>query len=65
MALLKHIEAHFANDENASYILMGWSDGMDGPAIQKLFGFSDTTYGTIVRRIRRYSQKIIREPNGR
>jgi len=63
-ALLQQIEAHFSKDENASYVLMGWSDGMDGPAIRELFGLDETAYRTIVRRIRRYSQKIIRKGDG-
>lgn len=64
-ALADEIEAHFSEDENASYVLMGWQDGMDGPAIQKEFGFSETTYRAIVRRIRRNSQKIMEKRYGR
>lgn len=64
-ALLRAIEQHLAQDENASYVLMGWQDGMDGPAIQEAFGFSETTYRAIVRRIKRNSQKIMEERHGR
>lgn len=64
-ALADEIEAHFSEDENASYVLMGWQDGMDGPAIQREFGFTETTYRTIVRRIKRNSQKIMEKRYGR
>jgi hypothetical protein len=60
-AFVGAIEEHFANDENASYVLMGWQEGMDGPAIQKEFGFSETLYRAIVRRIKRNSRKIMEE----
>jgi len=58
-ALADEIEDHFANDENASYVLMGWQDGMDGRAIRGSFGFTDTTFETICRRIKRNAQKIM------
>ena len=58
-ALADAIEKHFEQDENASYVLMGWQEGMDGPTIQKVFGFSDDNYRAIVRRIKRHSQKIL------
>lgn len=58
-ALVKAIEEHFADDENASLVLMAWQDGMDGPAIQRDFGFSETTYRSTVRRIKRNSKKIM------
>jgi DNA-directed RNA polymerase specialized sigma24 family protein len=64
-ALVNAIEQHFAEDENASYVLMGWQDGMDGPAIMEACGFSETTYRAIVRRIKRNSQKITEERHGR
>ncbi len=64
-ALADAIEGHFVQDENAAYVLMGWQDGMDGPAIQREFGFSETTYRTIVRRIKRNSRKIVEERYGR
>jgi DNA-directed RNA polymerase specialized sigma24 family protein len=64
-ALVSAIEQHFAEDENASYVLMGWQDGMDGPAIKEAFGFSETTYRAIVRRIKRNAQRIMGERHGR
>jgi len=64
-ALVGAIEQHFAEDENASYVLMGWQDGMDGPAIMEACGFSETTYRAIVRRIKRNSQKIMEQRHGR
>ena len=64
-ALVSVIEQHFTEDENASYVLMGWQDGMDGPAIMEACGFSETTYRTIVKRIKRNSLKIMEERHGR
>jgi DNA-directed RNA polymerase specialized sigma24 family protein len=60
-ALAAAIERHFEQDENASYVLMGWQEGMDGPTIQKEFGFSEKTYRAIVRRIKRHSEKILEQ----
>lgn len=60
-ALADAIERHFEKDENASYVLMGWQEGMDGPTIQKEFGFSEKTYRTIVRRMKRHSEKILEQ----
>lgn len=60
-ALARAIEEHFAEDENASLVLMAWQEGMDGPAIQRDFGFSETTYRSTVRRIRRNSKKIMED----
>jgi hypothetical protein len=60
-ALARTIEAHFAEDENASLVLIAWQEGMDGPAIQKDFGFSETTYRSTARRIKRNSKKIMED----
>ena len=60
-ALTDAIEEHFEQDENASYVLMGWQEGMDGPTIQNEFGFSEKTYRAIVRRIKRHSEKILEQ----
>lgn len=60
-ALARAIEEHFAEDENASLVLLAWEEGMDGPAIQKDFGFSETTYRSTVRRIKRNSKKIMED----
>jgi DNA-directed RNA polymerase specialized sigma24 family protein len=59
--LVGAIEERFVHDENASYVLMGWEEGMDGPVIQKEFGFSETLYRAIVRRIKRNSRKIMED----
>jgi DNA-directed RNA polymerase specialized sigma24 family protein len=64
-ALLDAIKEHFAEDENASLVLMAWEDGMDGPAIQKDFGFSETIYRSTVRRIKRNAKKIMEERHER
>jgi len=61
VALLKAVKEHFADDENASLVLMAWEEGMDGPTIQKDLGFSDTTYRSTVRRIRRNAKKIMED----
>jgi DNA-directed RNA polymerase specialized sigma24 family protein len=58
---LQAIKEHFADDENASLVLMAWEEDMDGPAIQKDLGFSETTYRSTVRRIRRNAKKIMED----
>lgn len=60
-ALARAIEEHFVEDENASLVVMAWQEGMDGPAIQRDFGFSETTYRSTVRRIKRNSKKIMED----
>ena len=60
-ALLKAIKEHFADDENASLVLMALEEDMDGPTIQKDLGFSETTYRSTVRRIRRNAKKIMED----
>jgi len=55
------IEKHFEQDEDASYVLMAWQEDMDGPAIQKEFGFSEKAYRAIVRRIKRNSRKVLEQ----
>jgi DNA-directed RNA polymerase specialized sigma24 family protein len=60
-ALACAIEEHFVEDENASLVVMAWQEGMDGPAIQKDFGFSETTYRSAVRRIKRNSKTIMED----
>ena len=64
-ALADAIESHFGDDENATSVLLGWQEGMDGPAIQKEFGFSETIYRSIARRISRHSKKIRKERYGK
>lgn len=59
--LVDAIQQYFAQDEDGTSVLLGWQEGMDGPAIQKEFGFSDTKYRTIVRRLKRNSVKIMKE----
>jgi DNA-directed RNA polymerase specialized sigma24 family protein len=63
-AMVGEIEKHFAEDDNAATLLMGWEEGMDGPAIRKEFGFSETLYDTTVRRIKRQSRKLMEKRNG-
>ena len=62
-ALVREMEQQFADDENAVCVLMGWEDGMDGPAIRREFGFSEKLYETTVRRIKRQSRKILEKRN--
>jgi DNA-directed RNA polymerase specialized sigma24 family protein len=60
-ALLKAIEEHFADDENASLVLLAWQEGLAGPAIQRDFGFNETMYRSTARRIKRNSKKIMED----
>ncbi len=64
-ALADKIEAAFASDDRAMIILMGFQDGMDGPAIRSAFEFSDKEFRTTTRRIQRRVNKIMDKKNGK
>lgn len=64
-ALVEKIEAAFANDEKASILLMGFQDGMDGPAIRAEFEMSEKEFRTTMRRIQRGVRKMMDEDHGR
>jgi hypothetical protein len=64
-ALADKIEAAFADDERASIVLMGFQDGMDGPAIRAEFEFSEKEFRTTTRRIQRRVEKIMDEHDGK
>ena len=64
-ALVQKIEAAFEHDEKASILLMGFQDGMDGPAIRAEFGMSEKEYRTTMRRIQRGVRKMMDEDHGR
>lgn len=58
-ALVERIEAEFADDEKASILIMGFEDGMDGPAIRAEFEISEKDFKAAILRIRRYVRKIM------
>jgi DNA-directed RNA polymerase specialized sigma24 family protein len=60
-ALVERIEATFEDDEDASILLLGFQDGMDGPAIRAEFGISEKEFGTTMRRIQRGVRKMMDE----
>jgi len=64
-ALADKIEAAFENDERATIVLMGFQDGMDGPAIRAEFEFSEKEFRTTTRRIQRGARKIMDEHYGK
>jgi len=64
-ALVEKIEAAFAEDEKASILIMGFQDGMDGPAIRAEFGMSEKEFRTTTRRIQRHVRKIMEQHHGR
>jgi hypothetical protein len=47
------IEAHFANDEEIQFLIMGDKDGMSPGEIRAVSGMGQTTYDTARRRFRR------------
>lgn len=47
------IEAHFANDEQIQFLIMGDKDGMAPSEIRAVSGMNQTTYDTARRRFRR------------
>jgi DNA-directed RNA polymerase specialized sigma24 family protein len=64
-ALVEKIEVAFEHDEKASILLMGFQDGMNGPAIRAEFGMSEKEYRTTMRRIQRGVRKTMGEDYGR
>lgn len=64
-AVVEKIEAAFAEDEKASILIMGFQDGMDGPAIRAEFGMSEKEFRTTMRRIQRHVRKMMEQHHGR
>ena len=55
----------FADDEQATYVLMGFEDGSTGPEIRAALDMSETQYRTVTRKIQRRAKKIMDEFYGR
>jgi DNA-directed RNA polymerase specialized sigma24 family protein len=64
-ALADAIMADFAEDEPATYVLMGFEDGLDGPAIRAMLNMTEPQFRTVTRRIQRRAKKIMEEFYGR
>jgi hypothetical protein len=64
-ALADAIVADFADDEPASYVLMGFEDGLDGPTIRETLNMTEPQFRTVTRRIQRRAKKIMEEFYGR
>jgi hypothetical protein len=64
-ALVEEIEAAFADDEKALILIMGFQDGMEGPAIRTEFEMTEKEFRTTMRRIQRGVKKIMEQRNGR
>ena len=64
-ALVEEIEAAFADDEKAAILIMGFQDGMDGPAIRAEFEMPEKEFRTTMRRIQRGVKKIMEQRHGR
>ena len=59
------IAVSFADDEPATYVLMGFEDGLSGPEIRTTLNMTEPQYRTVTRRIQRRAQKIMDEFYGR
>jgi hypothetical protein len=59
------IMADFADDEPATYVLMGFEDGLDGPTIRATLNMTEPQFRTVTRRIQRRAKKIMEEFYGR
>ncbi|MGA2988477.1 MAG: hypothetical protein ABSG32_32315 [Terriglobia bacterium] len=55
----------FADDEPATYVLMGFEDGLTGPEIRAALNMSEPQYRTVTRKIQRRAKKIMDEFYGR
>ncbi len=64
-ALVEKIEALFAEDEQASILIMGFQDGMDGPTIRSEFEMSEKEFKTTMRRIQRKVKKMMEQHHDR
>jgi hypothetical protein len=64
-ALLEEIEEAFADDEKAGILIMGFQDGMDGPAIRAEFEIPEKEFRTTMRRIQRGAKTIMEQRNDR
>jgi len=64
-ALADAIMAAFSEDEPATYVLIGFEDGLDGPAIRATLNMTEPQFRTVTRRIQRRAKKIMEEFYGR
>jgi hypothetical protein len=64
-ALADAIMADFADDEPATYVLMGFEDGLDGPTIRATLNMTEPQFRTVTRRIQRRAKKTMEEFYGR
>lgn len=64
-ALADEIEAACAGEEDSLVVIVGWQSDMDGPAIQKEMGWTETKYRTVARRIQRRAHKIAERRYGK
>lgn len=55
----------FADDEQATYVLMGFEDGLTGPEIRAALNMSELDYRAVTRKIQRRAKKIMDEFYGR
>lgn len=63
--LADRILESFADDEPATYVLMGFEDGLTGPEIRAALNMSEPQYRTVTRKIQRRAKKIMDEFYGR
>ena len=50
---LAALEHHFVDDAEATLVIGAWKDGMMGPEIKEILGWTQTDFETVARRIRR------------
>jgi hypothetical protein len=55
----------FADDEQATYVLMGFEDGLTGPEIRAALNMGEPQYRTVTRKIQRRAKKIMDKCYGR
>ena len=62
--LVDEIEASFADDEQATLVLVGLQEGLGGPQIRQECGLTEKEYRTVVRRIKRRALKLAEGRHG-
>ena len=60
-AALTRIEAHFADNDEVTWVFLGHKDGMTAAEIREVSGMTQTQYDSAMRRFRRGIEKVFSE----
>lgn len=57
-SVLRNIEAHLENDDEARLVLMGWGEGLRGKALREAIGLDQAGLDYAAKRIRAIARKL-------